>query len=75
MNHTWFDLGVHFRRFFGMAAHAANLTVGVRYADYVFSVPPSAQTKMSIHNQAPQITLDMVIPASRNYSWTLGHFS
>lgn len=70
--HTWFDLGLQFRRFFGMSVNASSVVFGLRYVDYAFSVPPTASSRLKQHTRGPAVDLNVSIPSSKHYFWNFG---
>jgi hypothetical protein len=70
-SHTWFDIGMKFRRFFGMALNSSSLAFGIRYADYSLALPPTA-SRLKQGASGVEIDIDMSIPSSRTYFWNLG---
>jgi hypothetical protein len=69
---TWYGLGFKFRRFFGFTPTSSSLVFGLRYVDYALSVAPNSFTRLRQHTKGPELSLDISIPATRAYVWTLG---
>ncbi len=72
ISHSWFDLGIKFRRFFGIGLNSSYFSVGIRYADYMMSVQPNAQSRLSQHTHGPELNVELSLPSTKNYSWNFG---
>ncbi|MDZ4676491.1 MAG: hypothetical protein SGI74_03190 [Oligoflexia bacterium] len=70
-SHTWFNLGLKFRRFFGMALNSSSLAFTLKYADYSLSLPPNVG-RLKHGLGGVEIDIDMSIPSSKSYFWNLG---
>jgi len=72
VSQSWFDMGLKFRRFFGMALNSSSLTVGIRYKEYSLLPPANSQSRMKLFIQGPELTMDASIPSGKDFSWLLG---
>ncbi len=72
VSHSWFEIGVKFRRFFGISLNSSSLTFGLKYADYSMSVQPSSLSRLSQHTRGPEAEIEISVPSSKNYAWNLG---
>jgi hypothetical protein len=69
-SHSWFGIGMKFRRFFGLAQNSSSFVIGLKYVEYMLSVEPSAQYRMKQHTRGPELSIGVSAPSSKNYSWT-----
>jgi hypothetical protein len=69
---SWFDFGIKFRRFFGMAVNAPSFTLGLRYSNYQMSVPQSSLSRVQLQNAGPELDLDLTMPIGHESFLTMG---
>lgn len=66
------DLGINFRKFFGISRKASSLEFSVLYGDHKMTVPSDALSRVRIKSQGLGLGIKSRIPTSTNYAWVLG---
>lgn len=66
------DLGVNFRKFFGVSRKASSLEFAVLYTDHKMTVPSDTLSRVRIKSQGLGLGIKSRIPVSTDYAWVLG---
>lgn len=66
------DLGINFRKFFGVSRKASSLEFSVLYSDHKMTVPSDTLSRVRIKSQGLGLGIKSRIPSSTNYAWVLG---
>ena len=72
ISQNWLDLGLKFRRFFGMNANAPVFTSGVRYSNFSMTVPSVSQTRVSQQTQGLEFDFNLAVPIAKFTSLDFG---
>ncbi|AHZ85755.1 hypothetical protein Bb109J_c0094 [Bdellovibrio bacteriovorus] len=66
------DLGLNFRKFFGVSRKSNSLEFSLLLSDNKMTVPSDNTSRVRIKTQGLGVGLKARIPTSANYAWTLG---
>ncbi|WP_415063513.1 hypothetical protein [Bdellovibrio sp.] len=66
------DLGVNFRKFFGVSRKSSSVEFSVLYSDNKMTVPSDNTSRARLKSQGFGMGLKARIPTSANYSWVVG---
>ena len=66
------DLGVNFRRFFGVSRKSSSVEFSLLYSDNKFTVPSDNTSRGRLKSQGFGVGLKARIPSSANYAWVVG---
>jgi hypothetical protein len=66
------DLGLSFRKFFGLSRKATSLETTILYSENKMNTPGDNESRSRLKSQGVGIGLKARLPTSANYAWTLG---
>ncbi len=66
------DLGVNFRKFFGVSRKASSLEFSILFSDHKMTVPSDTLSRVRIKSQGLGLGIKSRIPSTMNYAWVLG---
>ncbi|MFV8256867.1 hypothetical protein ACNQKP_03620 [Bdellovibrio bacteriovorus] len=66
------DLGLNFRKFFGVSRKSNSLEFSLLFSDNKMTVPSDNTSRARLKTQGLGVGLKARIPTSANYAWTLG---
>ena len=66
------DLGVNFRKFFGLSRKSNSLEMSLLYSEHKMSPPGDNESRSRLKSQGVGIGLKARLPTSANYAWTVG---
>lgn len=70
--HQWLDLGIRFRRYFGLSRRSPGLIFGLDFSDYQMKVPKISDTRVGTSTTGVRLSVEAILPKSPHYSWVLG---
>lgn len=66
------DLGVNFRKFFGVSRKSNSLEFSILYSDNKFNVPSDNTSRVKIKSSGFGVGLKARLPSSASYAWVFG---
>nr|WP_295905151.1 autotransporter outer membrane beta-barrel domain-containing protein [uncultured Bdellovibrio sp.] len=66
------DLGVNFRKFFGVSRKSSSVEFSILLSDNKMNVPSDNTSRARLKSQGFGVGLKARIPSSQNYSWVIG---
>ncbi len=72
ISQSWLNLGIKFRRFFGMSANSSFFTSTLRYADFSTTVPSVSHMRVSQDTQGLEFDFDLTVPTGKRSSFNIG---
>jgi hypothetical protein len=72
ISQTWLDLGLKFRRFYGMTANAPVFTTALKYSIYSMTAPSVSHYRVSQQTQGVEFDFNLAIPIGKSTSVDFG---
>ncbi|MCB0389914.1 MAG: hypothetical protein KDD58_01430 [Bdellovibrionales bacterium] len=72
VDHSWFQAGLHFRKYFGINKKAKSLDFGLGFYEYQFEVPSDSVQRMALQSRGLQLSLETELPSANTESWIIG---
>lgn len=66
------DLGLNFRKFFGVSRKSNSLEMSVLYTDHTMNTPSDNTSRAKLKTQGVGVGLKARLPTSVNYAWVVG---
>ena len=71
-DHSWFQAGIAYRKYFGIHKKAKSILFAVDYFEYQFDVATTAEERMGLTSRGMSLEFEVDIPVKQSQSWQLG---